>query len=142
MKTSGKTIITIEATINVEAQQAWKLWTLPGHICRWNNASDDWFTPRAENDLQAGGRFNYRMEAKDGRFGFDFSGRYLEVKTNELIVFILDDGRKVHISFTPAGNATTIIESFEAETENSLEMQRSGWQAILNNYKKYAESNS
>ena len=140
METKEKTIITVETTVNAPVDQVWKLWTLPEHITQWNNASDDWHTPHAENDMQIGGGFLCRMEAKDGSFGFDFSGKYLEIKENELIVYVIDDGRKVHISFEAAGNATSIIESFEAEGVNSLELQKSGWQSILDNFKKYAES--
>ena len=114
---------------------------LPEHIIHWNNASDDWHTPRAENDFRVGGSFLSRMEAKNGSFGFDFAGAYNEIKTHELIIYTLFDGRKVRINFETAGNATTIIESFEAENENSVEIQKSGWQSILNNFKRYAESN-
>ncbi len=140
MGTTDKTIITIEATIHVPVDTVWNLWTLPEHITKWNSASDDWHTPYAENDLKAGGSFLSRMEAKDGSFGFDFTGVYNEVKTNELIVYTIADGRKVHISFTPVGNSTTIIESFEAEDTHSVELQKNGWQSILDNFKRYAES--
>jgi len=142
METKEKTIITVETTVNAPVDQVWKLWTLPEHITQWNNASDDWHTPHAENDMRIGGGFLCRMEAKDGSFGFDFSGKYLAIKENELIVYVIEDGRKVHISFSPTENATSIIESFEAEGVNSLELQKSGWQSILNNFKKYAESKS
>jgi uncharacterized protein YndB with AHSA1/START domain len=142
METKEKTIITVETTVNAQVDQVWKLWTLPEHITQWNNASDDWHTPHAENDMRIGGGFLCRMEAKDGSFGFDFSGKYLEIKENELIVYVIEDGRKVHISFLPTGNTTSIIESFEAEGVNSLELQKNGWQSILDNFKKYAESKS
>ena len=140
MKTTDKTFITVEATINAPVNHVWKFWTMPEHIIHWNNASDDWHTPRAENDFRAGGSFLSRMEAKDGSFGFDFAGAYNEIKLHELIVYTIFDGRKVHISFNPIGKVTTIIESFEAESENSVELQKSGWQAILDNFKHYAES--
>jgi len=137
---TGKTIITVEATINATVNRVWKFWTLPEHIIHWNYASDDWHSPRAENDFRVGGSFLSRMEAKDGSFGFDFAGAYNEIKTHELIIFTLFDGRKVHINFETDGNATTIIESFEAENENSVELQKYGWQSILNNFKRYVES--
>ena len=138
---TGKTIITVETTVNATINRVWKLWTSPEHIIHWNNASDDWHTPRAENDFWVGGSFLSRMEAKDGSFGFDFAGAYNEIKMHELIIYTIFDGRKVHISFTSTANSTTIIESFEAENENSVELQKSGWQSILNNFKRYAESN-
>ncbi|MGH2552339.1 MAG: SRPBCC domain-containing protein, partial [Chitinophagaceae bacterium] len=105
------------------------------------NASDDWHAPIAENDLRAGGTFKTRMEAKDGSMGFDFGGVYDEVKTNELIEYTMGDGRKVSIAFKANGEETKIFETFEAENENPVEMQRGGWQAILNNFKKYTETN-
>ncbi|MBL7876451.1 MAG: SRPBCC domain-containing protein [Cyclobacteriaceae bacterium] len=106
---------------------------------KWNNASEDWHTPHAENDLRVGGRFVSRMAAKDGSMSFDFGGTYDQVKTNELIAYTMDDGRKTSVVFTKKGNQTYVSETFDAEGENSIEMQRAGWQAILNNFKKYAE---
>ena len=137
---TGKTIITVEITINTTVNRVWKMWTSPEHIIQWNNASDDWHTPRAENDFRVGGSFLSRMEAKDGSFGFDFAGAYNEIKTHELIKYTLFDGRKVQIYFASGKDSTTIIESFEAENENPIEMQKTGWQCILNNFKKYVES--
>lgn len=141
MTTTEKTSIEVTATVKATVEKAWDLWTSPEHIMQWNNASDDWHTPRAENDLRPNGSFNVRMEAKDGSFGFDFGGIYNTVKNNELIEYTLGDGRKVSITFQSNGNETTITETFEAETENSIALQRGGWQAILDNFKKYAESN-
>lgn len=141
MTTTEKTQIAVETTVNVPVEKAWKVFTTPDDITKWNNASDDWHSPKAENDLRAGGKFTYRMEAKDGSFGFDFGGVYDEVKTNELIVYTIGDGRKVEVTFTGDGNETTIVETFEAEGTHSIEMQRGGWQAILNNFKKYTEAN-
>jgi uncharacterized protein YndB with AHSA1/START domain len=135
------TTITVENTINVPVTKAWQYWTLPQHITQWNHASDDWHTISATNDLRNGGSFNSRMEAKDGSFGFDFAGVYDEVKINELIAYTIGDGRKVHITFKPIGNQTKITETFEAENENPAEMQQAGWQAILDNFKKYTEAN-
>lgn len=141
METSNKTIITVEATVNAPVEKVWKFWSSPEHITKWNNASDDWHTPYAENDLRVGGKFTSRMEAKDGSFGFDFWGVYDVVVTNERIEYTLGDDRKVKIVFTNKGNATQVIESFEAENENSIEMQKGGWQAILDNFRKYTEEN-
>lgn len=133
-------IITIQATINAPVTKAWEIYTMPAHITQWNNASDDWHTPRAENDLRTGGKFLSRMEAKDGSAGFDFTGTYTEVKEHQLIAYTMDDGRTVTITFTAEGDATKMVVAFEAEQTNSVEMQRSGWQAILDNFKKYVES--
>ena len=141
MATANKATITVENTVNATVEKVWNHWTSPEHIIKWNNASDDWHTPHAENDLRVGGKFLSRMEARDGSFGFDFIGVYDVVKTNERIAYTLEDGRKVTIAFTSSGNATRVVEVFEAETENSIELQRGGWQAILDNFKKYAENN-
>ena len=141
MATQDKTIITVENTINAPVEKVWEYWTKPEHITQWNNASDDWHTPRAENDLRVGGNFVSRMEAKDGSFGFDFGGVYDAVRTNEYIEYTLGDGRKVKITFTADGNKTKVVESFEAESTNSIEMQQGGWQNILDNFKKYTEAN-
>lgn len=139
----SKQSITIEASIKAPVEKVWEFWNKPEHITQWNHASDDWHSPHAENDLRTGGKFLARMEAKDGSFGFDFGGTYDEVKENEMIAYTMDDDRKVKITFTKAGdNETKVIETFEAESENSLEMQREGWQSILNNFKKYVESNN
>src|SRR4051812_20284671 len=132
--------ITVESTVKAPVDKVWELWTLPEHITKWNNASDDWHTPTAQNDLRKGGKFSARMEAKDGSFGFDFGGVYNEVKTNELIEYTIGDGRKVQVIFSSKGDETKVIETFDAENENSIEMQKSGWQSILDNFKKYAES--
>ncbi|UXE65917.1 MAG: SRPBCC family protein [Chryseotalea sp. WA131a] len=133
--------INIEATINASLAKVWQYYTEPKHITQWNNASDDWHTTRAENDLHKGGKFLSRMEAKDGSFGFDFTGVYDEVKVNEYIAYTIDDGRKVEIDFSAQGNQCKIRIAFEAETQNPIEMQREGWQAILDNFKKYTQSN-
>ena len=140
METTSKTMISIENTIKAPVEKVWKYWTSPEHIIKWNNASDDWHTPSATNDLRVGGRFVSRMEAKDGSMGFDFGGTYNEVKTNEKIVYTMDDNRKSDITFTGTGNQTKVVIVFEAENENPVEMQRGGWQAILDSFKKHAES--
>jgi uncharacterized protein YndB with AHSA1/START domain len=141
METISKTRITVENTVNAPVEKVWEYWSGPTHITKWANASDDWHTTFAENDMRAGGKFVSRMEAKDGSFGFDFGGTYDEVKTHELITYTLGDGRKVKIIFSSSGGKTGVVETFEAESTNSIEMQRGGWQAILDNFKKYVESN-
>ena len=135
------TSITVETIINVPVEVVWQYWTDPEHITQWNYASDEWHSPYALNNLNVGGKFLYRMEAKDGRFGFDFSGSYTVVVSNEQIKYTLDDGRKVQINFLSQEDATKITEIFEAETENAIEMQKDGWQSILDNFKKYVEAN-
>lgn len=142
MNTTEKTTITVEAIVNAPVEKVWNFWISPEHIIKWNSPSEDWHTPKAENDLRAGGSFSSRMEAKDGSFGFDFGGVYDEVKTNELIAYTLGDDRQVKIQFVANGDSTTVTESFEAESENPIEMQRGGWQAILNNFKTYTETNA
>jgi uncharacterized protein YndB with AHSA1/START domain len=140
MEPEDKKSITIESIVNAPIDKVWKLWTEPEHIKKWNNDSPDWHTPYAENYLKAGGKFSSRMEAKDGSFGFDFEGVYDEVKTNELISYTLGDGRKVKITFSVQDNKIKVVETFEAEDTNPIEMQRGGWQAILDNFKSYTES--
>jgi len=133
-------VIIIEVIVNAPIEKVFDFWTKPEHIVNWSYASDDWHTPTAENDLRKGGKFSSRMEAKDGSMGFDFGGVYDEVIQNKYIEYTLGDGRKVKINFTRKGDQTEITESFEAENANSLEMQKAGWQAILNNFKKYTEA--
>ena len=140
METAKK--ITVETTVHIPVEKVWEYWTEPAHIKKWNNASDEWHTPVAENDLRAGGKFLSRMEAKDGSFGFDFSGIYDEVILHEVIAYTLGDGRKVKITFKGLENGTEVIETFDAETSNPIEFQQQGWQAILDNFKKYAEQAS
>ena len=140
MESASKTKVTIQTTVNAPLEKTWRLWNTAEHVKQWNNASPDWHTPKAENDLREGGSFSYRMEAKDGSFGFDFGGVYDEVKPNEKLAYTMDDGRKVQVTFTGKGDQTEITEVFDAEEENSIELQRTGWQAILDNFKKYAET--
>ena len=136
-----KTIITVSTTVNAPIKKVWEYWTKPEHITRWNSASEDWHTPSATNDLKVGGSFSCRMEAKDGSMGFDFGGIYDAIRENEYIEYTLGDGRKVKVTFTAVENGTKLSESFDAETTNSREMQKTGWQSILENFKKYTESN-
>lgn len=139
--TKDKTIIIVEALVKASIEKVWKYWTDPTYITKWSNASDDWHTTRAENDLRKGGKFLSRMEAKDGSMGFDFEGNYDEIKPNEQIIYTIGDGRNVIVTFTPVGNQVKVTEAFEAESTNPIEMQREGWQAILNNFKSFAEKN-
>jgi uncharacterized protein YndB with AHSA1/START domain len=141
MSTTNVTRLTVESTINAPVEKVWKFWSAPEHITKWCSPSEDWHAPRAENDLKKGGAFSTRMEAKDGSFGFDFGGVYDEVKTNELMEYTMSDGRKVEIRFAGNGNETKVTETFDPETINPIEMQQAGWQAILDNFKKYTENN-
>ncbi|TFF36328.1 SRPBCC family protein [Mucilaginibacter psychrotolerans] len=138
---ANPTQITVEATVNAPVEIVWSLWTDPEHVVNWNAASDDWHTPKASNDLQVGGKFTSTMAAKDGSMSFDFEGVYSVVDEYKLIAYEIGDGRKVSVTFTDEDEVTKIVETFEAEGMNPVEMQRSGWQAILNNFKKYAEEN-
>ena len=141
METQEKTVITVETTVNAPVQKVWEYWTKPDHITKWNFASDDWHSPWAKADFREGGTFTARMEAKDGSMGFDFGGVYDVIRPNEYIAYTIGDGRKVKINFTPQGNKTKVVESFEAEDTHSIEMQKGGWQSILDNFRKYTEGN-
>lgn len=135
-----KSPVTVQTSIAAPMDQVWSVWTSPDHIVKWNNASDDWHTPKAENDLRVGGTFTYRMEAKDGSVGFAFSGIYEEVAPNARIVYRLEDNRKVLVTFEEDGSQVKVKEIFDPEEMNSIELQQAGWQAILDNFKKYTES--
>ncbi len=132
-------VITIEATIDAPIEKVWQCFIEPEHIKHWNSASDDWHTTAAENDLRVGGKFLFRMEAKDGSFGFDFFGIYDEVNLNKTIAYTLGDERKVKATFHSEDNKTKVIQAFEAESTNSMEMQKAGWQSILDHFKRYVE---
>jgi uncharacterized protein YndB with AHSA1/START domain len=141
MQTENKTTITVANTINAPLSKVWRCFTEPRHIVRWNSASPDWHTPDATNDLRTGGKFTFRMEAKDKSQGFDFGGTYTKVKQLEHINYTMDDGRETRVDFASEGNnRTRLTESFDAESQNPVEMQRQGWQAILDNFKQYVES--
>jgi len=142
MSATERKKITVETTIQAPIGKVWDLWTDPGHIIHWNQASDDWFTPHAENDLQVGGKFNSRMEARDGSNGFDFEGVYDEIKTHKLIRYRIEDGREVNILFDGDDEQTRVTETFEAENTFPLDIQRTGWQSILDHFKKYVEFSS
>jgi len=132
--------ITIEATINVPVEKVWKCFTEPKHIMQWAFASPDWHAPKATNDVRKGGKFSTTMAAKDGSVSFDFEGVYDDVQVHMLIAYSLGDGRKVKTTFTKQGNSTKVTQTFDPETENPVDMQRSGWQAILDNFRKHVET--
>lgn len=132
--------ITVEVKIKAPLAKVWDHWTLPQHICSWCFASEDWHAPKAENDLRTGGKFLTRMEAKDQSFGFDFEGVYTHVENGKCIEYVMGDERKVKIEFVSDGAETIVKEIFDAETENPIEMQKAGWQAILDNFKKHCET--
>jgi uncharacterized protein YndB with AHSA1/START domain len=133
--------ITIQATIQATKDKVWDYYTEPKHITNWNFASDDWCCPSATNHLMVGGKYSARMEARDGSFGFDFEGIYDEVVIGERIDLTFMDSRKMTVVFSENENNTRVQISFEPETENPIELQRDGWQMILNNFKKYTEGN-
>ena len=141
METMTNNAITVEATINAPVEKVWKFWNEPQHITKWCAASDDWHAPFAENDLRKEGTFKTTMAAKDGSFSFDFGGVYSNVEKHKVIEYAMSDGRKVKIIFTADGNKTKVTETFDPENENPIEMQRGGWQAILDNFKKHTEQN-
>jgi uncharacterized protein YndB with AHSA1/START domain len=135
-----QTKITVQVRIHKDQKTVWESLTLPEHITHWNNASDDWHSPRAVNDLRPQGSFNIRMEAKDGSVGFDFEGTYTDVLPMRYYRYEMSDGRVVEVTLYDHGDFTEVIEEFDPENENPLEMQRFGWQSILDNLKKYTES--
>ena len=137
-----KNAITVQTVVNAPVEKVWECWNGPEHITGWAFASDDWEAPAAENDLRVGGRFKTAMAAKNKSAGFDFTGVYTNVKKHELIEYDIDDGRHVKVEFTELPEGVEITETFEPENENPERMQRSGWQAILDNFKKYAEAES
>ena len=132
-------MIITQTTVNKPIDICWKTWSEPAHIMNWAFASPDWHAPAATNDLRTGGTFSTTMAAKDGSFSFEFGGTYTEVMEHKVIKYTMGDGRKAEISFEADGNATNIIQKFDPETENPEDMQRAGWQAILDNYTKYTE---
>lgn len=134
----GYTKITVSTRVNAPIDRVWKAYNTPADIMKWNAASDDWHTTRSSVDLRAGGEFSSRMEAKDGSFGFDFAGTYTKVEANKLIEYSFGD-RGATVEFINEGDAVTVRVTFDAETQNDVEMQRGGWQAILNNFAKYVE---
>ena len=135
-----QTKIKVDATIAADVQKVWDYYTQPEHITKWNFASDDWHCPKSENDLRVGGKMCSRMEAKDGSFGFDFEAVYDEVNEPETLTYTMADGRSATTTLAKDGSGTKLEIVFDPESVNPAEMQQQGWQAILNNFKKYAES--
>lgn len=135
-----KKIISVESVVNAPVEKVWEFWTQPEHIVNWAFASEAWEAPAAENDLRVGGKFKTVMSAKDKSSSFDFNGVYTSVKNHELIEYDIEGGRHVKVAFTQLPQGTKIIERFEPYPEYSDEAERSGWQSILDNFKKYADS--
>jgi uncharacterized protein YndB with AHSA1/START domain len=136
----NSTPITVSAVVNAPLAATWAAWTEAQHITNWNFASDDWACPTATNDLRVGGSFNYLMAAKDGSMQFEFSGEYTDVQLHHCTEYRLGDGRMVQVNFEPLSeHSTRVVETFDLEQVNTAELQRSGWQAILDNFKKHAE---
>ena len=137
----SKNSITVKTEVQAPLEKVWEFYTESEHMTEWNFASEEWCCPRAENDLQEGGEFDLRMEAKDGSTGFDFTGKYEKVIPNERIEYKLADGRNVEVTFSIDDETVVLTQTFDAEGINSDEEQKNGWQAILDSFKKYAESN-
>lgn len=131
--------ITVQNTIEASIENVWALWTDPAHVKNWNFASNDWHCPRANSDFVVGGEFHYIMAAKDGSVEFDFCGTFTKIIDQSAIQIFLEDGREMNLQFIAEGQVTKVIESFEPEEVNSLELQKQGWQAILDNFKAYVE---
>lgn len=140
METKAKTTVTVVTTVQQTPEKAWEVWTTPAHITQWNFAADTWHCPQAVNDLRPGGRFSWRMEAKDGSLGFEYAGVYEQVTPYNSIVARLDDDRQVRVAFEDLNGETKVTEHFEADAQHSVDLQLAGWQAILDNFKKHAES--
>ncbi len=132
--------ITVEAVVNADLNQVWDAWNNPTDIKQWNSAQDDWHTTRSSVDLREGGKFQSRMEAKDGSEGFDFEGTYTRVVPRGAIEYRMSDGRQVKVEFVERAGGVLVKETFDAETENSPELQRRGWQAILDNFGRHVEA--
>jgi len=131
--------ITIETVVNAPLARVWESWTTPADIMAWNAASDDWHTTASTVDLRNGGAFSSRMEAKDGSFGFDFHGTYTQVEPMKVIEAMMLD-RALLVEFTETADGVLVRETFDAEEENAVEMQKAGWQAILDNFKRHTEA--
>jgi uncharacterized protein YndB with AHSA1/START domain len=132
--------ITVSTLVKASVEKVWECWTQPEHITQWYHASDDWHAPHAENDVKIDGKFKTTMAAKDGSAGFDFEGTYISVDAYKYIEYAINDGRNVKLEFETLPEAIKITETFEMENINSEELQRTGWQAILDNFKKYVEN--
>lgn len=132
--------IEVQTVVRSSIEQVWACWTQPIHIVNWNFASDEWHCPSATNELKEDGTFVWRMESKDGQMGFDFSGTYERVQDRDWISYVMEDGRRVNIRFVEEGHLVRVTESFDPEGTHSDELQRTGWQSILDNFKAYVES--
>lgn len=131
--------IIVETVVKAPVGHVWRVYVTPDDIKQWNAASDDWHTTQSTVDLRVGGAFSSRMEAKDGSFGFDFAGEYTKIVPNERLEYRFGD-REAVVQFDPGANGVTVRVAFDAESENSVEMQRQGWQAILDNFARHAEA--
>jgi uncharacterized protein YndB with AHSA1/START domain len=132
--------ITVEAVVKARLKQVWDAWNDPADIKQWNSAQDDWHTTRASVDLREGGKFLSRMESRDGSEGFDFEGTYIRIVPNKTIEYRMGDDRQVKVEFVERPDGVLVRESFEIENENPPEVQRQGWQAILNNFARHVEA--
>ena len=132
--------ITVSALVEAAPDEVWTRWTTPADICAWNAASPEWHTPHAETDLRPGGAFSSRMEARDGSMGFDFHGTWEVVDRPHRLVYVMGDGRRCTITFRPEAGATRVTETFDPEGEHPVDLQRAGWQSILDSFKQYVES--
>ncbi|RYY45520.1 MAG: polyketide cyclase [Chitinophagaceae bacterium] len=139
MAAPSKQIVTIHTVVNAPVAKTWETYSNPDHITKWNQASPEWHTPWSKNDLRVGGAFSCRMEAKDGSMGFEFSGIYDAVEPGKYMEYHLEDGRRVTVGFESIGETTKIIQTFEPESSNPVDMQQMGWQAILDSFKNYTE---
>ncbi|MDE3255877.1 MAG: SRPBCC domain-containing protein [Bacteroidota bacterium] len=134
-------LVTVQAIIKAPINKVWEYWTNPAHIVHWNFASADWHCPNATNNLEISGEFHYLMAAKDGSVSFDFGGTYQAIEINKQIDILLGDGRKMEVSFEETTEGTQLTERFEPETMNAVELQKTGWQLILDNFKSYVDKN-
>ena len=132
--------ITVETVVKADPKLVWSAWNDPEEIKKWNSASDDWHTTRSRVDLREGGTFSARMEAKDGSEGFDFEGTYTRIVPEKLLAYRMSDGRSVEVRFEPAPGGVRVVETFDAESENPEELQRAGWQAILDRFARHVEA--
>ncbi|NBW03456.1 MAG: hypothetical protein EBR87_07070 [Cytophagia bacterium] len=133
-------MIEVQIQIRASVETVWDCFTNPKHIVHWNFASPDWHCPKAINDLREGGEFHYTMAAKDGSFEFDFWGTFQQIEDVKKLEIVLGDDRKMSVIFDSKGDETILTELFEPESENSIELQKAGWQAILSNFKNYVEA--
>ena len=132
--------ITVEKIVKARLNQVWDAWNNPADIKQWNSAQDDWHTTQSAVDLREGGKFSARMESRDGSEGFDFEGTYTRVVPQQTIEYRMSDGREVKVEFSERAGGVLVKETFDPENENPHEMQRQGWQAILDNFGRHVEA--